>query len=566
MIYIEYEARTHKFVFECGQGETKIVSGLPERTFRKGSKRWAAPANRRNVEYMSKRLNNPQMFSVEALAIYNDIRNPKEIVKEKEQMPDWHTFKMYDPMNHQDNAFKKFYGNDEVALFFEQGLGKTYTAINLAAAWRATDLIEAVIVVCPTSVKLVWEEELEAYCNRPYKSHVLSAGKYKACDKFTDILTDMQNGTTDQFKWLIVGIEGFSQGKAFEHVLPFAKNRKCLVIIDESDGIKTPGKNRTNKCIELGTHCVKRMILSGTPITLGMEDLYTQFKFLNPEIIGYNNYYSFRAHFCITTSIKVSEDKYVEKITGYKNQNELLDLVAPYTLRVEKADALDLPEKISTKRFVTMSPDQKRMYNMMRDEFAIEMNGREYEVKSSLEQLLRLQQITGGHYPEDTGASIQLKPIPGKNPKLEELIETVNSIRGKVIVWCLFRAEIEMIADAMDERGIGTVEFHGGRDDDEKKQAVREFREHPEVKVFLATKAAARGLTLIEGDTAIYYSLGHSYGDYAQSQDRIHRIGQKNTCNYIHLVCEKTVDVKVANVMRDRKNVADMIYSIMKEE
>ena len=108
------------------------------------------------------------------------------------------------------------------------------------------------------------------------------------------------------------------------------------------------------------------------------------------------------------------------------------------------------------------------------------------------------------------------------------------------------------------------VQFHGGCDDTEKKFAVHSFRRDPETKVFLATRAAAYGLTLIEASTAIYFSQGYSLEEYDQSQDRIHRIGQKDSCNYIHLLCDRTVDTKVIKALKDKKSVAKMVYDSMK--
>jgi SNF2 family DNA or RNA helicase len=341
--------------------------------------------------------------------------------------------------------------------------------------------------------------------------------------------------------------------------------RRCAIVIDESSRIKTPGKTRTDRCVAFGKKAVKRMILSGTSITQGIEDLYTQFKFLNPDIIGYESFYSFRAQYCVTTSIEVAQDKFVQKIVGYKNEDELMTLIKPFTMRVEKEDALDLPPKTFTNRYVEMNPTQKRLYKEMKEELVAEVGGREYEVTTMLEQMLRLQQITGGHYPVDDGEKVLPTPIPGKNPKIAELMNLMDEIDGKTIIWCQFRSEIALVAENLRRAKIGFVEFHGGCDETEKKFAIQALRSDPSVKVFLATRAAAYGITLTQASTAIYYSQGYSLEEYSQSQDRIHRIGQNDHCNYIHLVCDKTVDTKVITALRNKKTVADLIYSLVKE-
>jgi SNF2 family DNA or RNA helicase len=569
-ISVNYDAKANKFLIKCGPEFNALVMGLPDRRFRKGSRVWAAPALRRNVMYMAKHINNPQMFSQEALAIFNVRRAElQEKPKGENKFPVWYDFKN-SPMPHQNDALHKYFPLNEAGIFFEQGLGKTFTSINLAAAWRMTDQIDAVVVICPSSIKLVWQEELDKHCPIDTQRHVLTSGKYKAADKFIGEKTD--------FQWLMVGIEGLSQGKAYEYVNKFMSGRRVAIILDESSGIKTPGKTRTDRCIAFGKMAVKRVILSGTSITQGIEDLYTQFQFLNPNIIGYESFYSFRAQYCVTMSIEVQEDKWVQKIVGYKNEGELMSLIKPFATRVEKIDVpdLNLPPKTFTNRCIPMNPTQKRLYAEMRDELTITAAGVEgeidldsiepsYEAVSVLEQSLRLQQITGGHYPWNTGEKIVPEPIPGVNPKIKELMSIIEQISGKLIIWCQFRPEIELVANALRGKGVSFVEFHGGCDDTEKKFAVHAIQKDPTVKVFLATRAAAYGLTLTEASTAVYYSQGYSLEQYAQSQDRIHRIGQDDHCNYIHLVCDKTIDIKIIRALADKKSVADLIYSLVKE-
>lgn len=556
MITIEYDKKQNKFLISCDHQDNALVMGLPDRRFRKATRVWAAPPLRRNIEYMASKMNNPQMFSQEALKVFNEARSElKKPLAAEAEFPPWYKFNS-DPYAHQMVALKKHYPCDEAAILFEQGLGKTFTSINLTTAWRMADQIDSVIVICPSSIKLVWQNELDEHCPLPTQRHVLTAGKYKAVDDFIENKTD--------FQWLVVGIEGLSQGKAFDYVERFALSRRCAIIIDESSRIKTPGKTRTDRCIKLGSLSKKRIILSGTSITQGIEDLYCQYKFLNPSIIGFDSFYTFRANYCITQQIEVGFEKYVTKIIGYQNEDELISSVGPYTSRVEKKDALDLPEKIFTNRILTMNPAQKKLYKDMKDEFMVEIEKEEYEVTTVLEQMLRLQQITGGFYPRDDGEKVTPTQIPGANAKLNELMSLLDEISGKVVVWCQFRSEISMIADALTKAGVPFVEFHGGIDDDTKRANVNSFRKSTP-KVFLATRAAAYGLTLIEASTAIYYSQGYSLEEYAQSQDRIHRIGQKYPCDYIHLLCENTVDIKIIKALEGKKNLADLVYSMMKE-
>lgn len=556
---IEYEQKSGKFLITCAPSEYAVVSGMPDRRFRKTTKTWAAPALKRNVEYMATHMSNPQMYSKEALTAFNEKRAQTAVVASgqsaQEVFPPWYKFKN-SPMTHQLSGLKKWYPLDYAAIMYEQGLGKTYTSINLSTAWRMTNKIDAVVVICPSSIKLVWNEELQKHCPIEYQSHTLTNTKSKSLENFIS--------NKDDFQWLVVGVEGLSQGNAYDKILSFMVGRRVAIIIDESSRIKTNGKIRTGRCIKLGAMASKRVILSGTALTQGIEDLFPQFKFLDPNILGFNSFYSFRAHFCVMIKMEVKKDQYVPKIVGYKNENELIESVAHCTQRVEKADVLDIEPKVFMNRHVTMNPTQKKAYADMVEELIVSIDGVEYEVTTVLEKMLRLQQITGGFYPSDDGEKTVPKPIPGKNPKLEELIRALDDISGKVIVWCLFRHEIAMIAERLEKEGIGFVEFHGGRSGDEKEEAVKAFKNDPRKKVFLASRAAAYGLTLTESKDAIYYSQGYSLEEYSQSQDRIHRIGQKGTCTYCHLLCDKTVDVDVIEALNGKKNLADMVYNLIK--
>lgn len=556
-MHIDFEEKSGMFVIDCAFHENKTVMAMPDRRFRKTSKKWVASSLRRNISYMSKNMADKSHYTPAAWAVFQSklslLKGPAAPVG----MPSWYKFKN-PPRDYQKHTMDKAFGCDYYGLFFEQGLGKTFTSINLACAWRMENQINAVVVVCPSSIKLVWEEELEKHCVLPYEFHALEAGKYK---KATDFIDD-----ENQFPWFVVGIEALSQGAAKEYLHDFLVKHRCLFLIDESSSIKNEGKTRTDVCIDYSKLAKKRIVMSGTSITQGIEDLYAQLKFLDADITGFDSFYSFRSEYCVTMPIEVQRNKWVQKIIGYKNENELLDNIAPYVSRVEKKDALDLPDKVFQNRYVTMTPAQSKMYLDMKHELFVEYgDGEEYVVDTVLEKILRLQQITSGFHPYDDGENVVPVAIPGKNPKIEELINVLNETNGKVIVWCLFRAEVEAICERLKSEGIGFVQFHGGIDSDGKKKSVTSFRNDKDTKVFVATKAAAYGITLTEASTAIYYGVWYSSDIYLQSQDRMHRIGQTNKCNYVHLVCPNTIDVEVMKALGGKISVAEMFYGSLKQ-
>lgn len=555
---IEYEERSNKFIIRTEQySEGSIVAGMPERRYRKASRTWAAPALKRNVRYMDAHMNNPQIYSAEALEVFNRVRGSLNGGSlDESEFPADFKFKN-PPMEHQMKALNKAYPLDSFALLFEQGLGKTYTTINLITAWYQAGLVDSAVIVCPSSIKLVWEKEIDKHCPIDTTRHVLASGQYKKADEFIK--------NKDGFQWFILGVEALSQGKAHEYMEKFFYGRKVAMAIDESSRIKNRTATRTTKCFTAGGMAKKKLILSGTSITQGVEDWYAQFFFLDKEILGYNSYYPFRDHFCVTMSMEVAPNRFQTKIIGYKNQEELMKLVGPYAMRVEKEDALDLPDKVFMNRYIEMGREQKKIYKTMEEELLSVVEGGVYEVTTILEQMMRLQQITGGFQPYDNSENVQPVPIKGRNAKVDEVVSLLEEIEGKVIIWCQFNAEIDAVAEALDKEKVSYVKFTGQSEDSEKSEAVESFQEG-NTKVFLASRAAAYGLTLTAASYAIYYSLGYSYEMYAQSQDRIHRIGQKDKCTYIHLVCQGTVDEKVLSALEIKRDTAAQVYQSLKNQ
>lgn len=564
---ISYNKKTNSFIIKTDFGTDSLltVQGMPERRFRKSTSDWSAPALIRNVRYMYEHMNNKSMFTEEAHAVYGKLLRKLHRVNEPERpkFPVWYQFK-HKPMAHQQQCLDRFYGLDAAAILFEQGLGKTYTSINLACAWHADEQITGVLVLCPSSIKLVWANELSEHSPMPFVSHALESGKNKAAESFIEQTAPRSGSPLPVF---VAGIESLSQGGGFEIIKDFVVRHRCLIILDESSKIKNPDSTRTERCLKLADLSKKRLILSGTSITQGIEDWYSQFSFLDRNILGFNSFYSFRDHFCETASMEVARNRFVSKIVGYRNEQELFNLVSPYVMRVEKEDALDIPEKTHMTRFVQPTPAQKKLYKQMREEMATEVDDVTYAVESVLEQRLRLMQITGGFYPHDNGEFVEPRPIEGKNPKVEEVIAIAEELGDrKFVVWCQFHSEVAAVAARLKEAGIGSVQFHGRMSDEEKKAADWAFKKDKSARVMIATRAAAYGLTWVCASYAVYFSLSYSLEEYSQSQDRIHRIGQKDKCTYIHLAMDNTIDIAVSRSLQGKQAVATMAYQSIKEQ
>lgn len=540
---VKYDKDKNQFVIDCPFHMNQMVQALPDRKWNKSRKAWLAPALKRNILFMKNNYRD-EFFEPDALEV---VKTYKEEKPKTIGFPSWYPFKS-EPMLHQRKGLDLAWGNTEFAFLFEQGLGKTKTTIDWASALRMDGQIDGVVIICPSSIKLVWEKELVKHCPIDYQVMPMQAGKGAKVKKWIE--------QPHEFPWLVFGIESFSQGNAIEMAEYFVKTRRCFAAIDESTTIKNFSAKRTQRCFDLARESKFRNIDTGTPVTQGIEDLYSQFNFLDPDILGFQSYYSFRNHYCIMGGFEQRQ------VVGYMNTEELVESIAPYSLRVTKDEALDLPPKVHQPRYVELSKEQRTIYDPLKKDLIAKVLDEDHEISVDmiLEQQMRLQQIVGGFYSvenEDTG-EYDVFPVKGKNPKIEDLKQVMSEIDGKLIVFARFRPEISLITDELELAGYKVVQFHGDCSDEEKVQAVDALQEG-NADVFVASYAAARGLTLTASTFTYYYSNSFSLEDRLQSEDRNHRMGTTSKVTYIDSIANNTVDIRIQEVIANKRLTADYV-------
>jgi SNF2 family DNA or RNA helicase len=170
---------------------------------------------------------------------------------------------------------------------------------------------------------------------------------------------------------------------------------------------------------------------------------------------------------------------------------------------------------------------------------------------------MRLQQITCGHFKADDGTT---QPI--KNNRITELMNVLDEIEGKVVIWAHFQYDITSIIKAIvEEYGPGTVvDYYGLTPQDERQKNIDAFQKDPKVRFMIGTpQTAGYGITLTAASTMIYYSNGYDLEKRLQSQDRIHRIGQSKPVTYIDIIAEDTVDQRIVKALRNKVNIASKI-------
>jgi len=496
----------------------------------------------------------------------------RESRKQGLRAPDFKFSTRLPPFEHQEEVFALSRDLPEFALFMEMGTGKTRIEVDTGTYLRAKGEIAGVLVVCPNSVKDTWEEEV-ALMAPEWSSHevvIWSAQARRAQrDRIAAFLT-VDAHPSPALRWFVVNVEGLSSDRAYEACERFLQLHRCLMIVDESSRIKTPKAKRTKNVIKLGQLAAYRRVMSGTPVTQGPLDLYTQFKFLDPGILGFSSFYTFRNRYAVMGGFNLKQ------VVGYANLEELVEIIEPYSYRVTRAECIDLPPKVFERLHVDLGKEQRVAYDQMKaDMFTDVVTRREAVQRVSvtivLTQLLRLQQIVGGFLPITTYNDLteleetHVEPILGTNAKIVALMEFLEDLAetSKVIIWARFRAEIALIADGLAARwGEDAVtQFHGGTSTVLRTAGRKRFQDLASPTRFFVgqTETGGLGITLTAADTVVYYSNSFNLESRLQSEDRAHRIGQDKTVTYVDLVARDTLDKKVLETLRSKKNLADLI-------
>lgn len=555
MLSVTFDNRTGKFMVEAPIEYLEVCRAIPHRKWDKKTHRWVVAPLVRNLKYLKAvgaKFDVVAQAAVDALELGPPVKYGK--------LPAEFKYK-FEPFDHQREALLRGLDQPAYALFMDPGTGKTKVIIDDAAVSWLRGGINANLVFCPNSIKSNWVDELEIH--DPMEREVHQHTTMPRLKKFISLRTDKP-------KWLIVGIESLSAGAAYSILKDYVCYHKTNVVIDESSRIKNFNSTRTTRAIDLGSMGKRRRIATGTPMTKGVQHLWSQYQFLDEYIIDMG-YYSFRNQFCVMGGFKA------KKIIGNKDVDELLEIVRPYTYIAKKEDCLDLPPKTFQVRRIQPSKEMVRLYNELVAEGAVLSGDRVTSYEYVITRDLRLQQITGGFVytdpiPEEmTGAEFaqaaddgRLDPIDGGNPKIEELNNLADEIDGKIIVWCRYRAEIGAVAQCLRKRGDGkVVEYHGGVSNDDRTDARRSFQSDPDVKYFVGQQSTGGiGITLHASNTTIYFSNSFNLEDRIQSEDRTHRSGQKSdSVTYVDLVIDQPdwVDSKVLKSLRNDRDYVDYL-------
>ena len=461
------------------------------------------------------------------------------------------------PYDHQLKALQKSWDKEYYGLFMEMGTGKSKVLIDEIASLYMRGKITAALIVAPKGVYRNWEKgELPAHMPDEIPIHVAA---WKAPSEMTiqdkkdlkEIL--IPNG---RLRILLMNVEAFSGTKGSKFAAQFLHKSNTLMAIDESTTIKTPSASRTKNILKIGKLAKYRRIMTGSPVTKNPLDVYSQLEFLSDKILR-QNYWAFRSRFAIMRNVNFGP-RSTQLVVGFQRIPELNTIVENHSYRVLKEDCLDLPDKVYEKRFVGLTPEQVKAYEEMRRFNMTELEGETMTSLSSLTALIRLHQISCGHIALDNG---ETKPL--KSNRMNELLNVLDEVEGKVIIWASYRFDLKHIEETLKNKfgEESTASYFGDTKDKDRQDIVERFQDkNSKLKYFVGNPSTGGyGLTLTAAHTVIYYSNTYDLEKRMQSEDRAHRIGQVNKVTYIDLISEGTIDEKIVQSLRSKIDIASAV-------
>jgi len=460
------------------------------------------------------------------------------------------------PYAHQIKALELSWDKPYYAYFMEMGTGKSKVLIDNIAMLYDEGKINGVLIISPKGVYKNWHDG-EIPTHLPDHIDQTSVLWQAMITKKQQLELDKVFTTGEDLHILNMNVEALSTKKGVEFAAKFLRCHRTMMAIDESTTIKNPDAKRTKHICSLGEFAAYKRILTGSPVTKSPLDLYKQCEFLKKELLGHTSYYTFRTRYAVMKTANFG-GKSVQIVTGYQHLPELSEKLKLFSYRVLKEDCLDLPPKTFVKRLVTLTPDQKKLYLQMKNLALAQMDGKMMTTATVMTQLMRLQQITCGHFNADDGTTHDVD-----SNRLPELMNVLEETEGKIVIWAHWQRDVNrIIREIAKKYGENSfVDYYGLTPMSERQSNINKFQDpNSPVRFFIGTtQTGGYGITLTAASTMVYYSNGYDLEKRQQSEARIDRIGQHYPMTYIDIYCEDTVDARIVKALKKKVNIASQI-------
>ena len=452
------------------------------------------------------------------------------------------------PYEHQRSALNQSANQKEWAYFMEVGTGKTKVTIDNFAYLYFTKKINAVLIIAPKSVYTIWENEIQI--------HLPNEIKYKIYKWNIDKPKDYASLNKSQdFRIFLINVEALSTKRGLDACVDYlSKNTSNFVVLDESTTIKNRTAKRSRNILKLRSLSRIRRILTGSPITKSPLDLYTQCQFLNPQLLGFTSYLTFRNRYAEMGDIPVGSGRFISIPKYYKRLDELEDKLKTFSTRIRKDQCLDLKPKIRQKRYIDLEGDNKTLYERLRVHALAIVENSTISFSNKLTEIIKLHQVCNGFTKNDDGELMQLH-----KQKLNALEEIIDETDGKIIVFANYIYNINEIVTFLQHKygKNSTVSIYGAVNVEDRTKAVKRIQEDKNTRfIVINPTTGGFGLTLTACNTVIYFSNNYNLEVRMQSEDRAHRMGQKGSVVYIDIVARNTLDEAIMKSLINKGKIA----------
>lgn len=436
------------------------------------------------------------------------------------------------PRGYQGRGAQLVLDEKTVALFFDTRTGKTLTSfLALARLWRR-GLVSKVVIFCPKSAIGVWKRQAKAHLNIPYTMSTL------------DDLCPQEGA----LNFLLVNYEATWRPRQKAAIQEFMSGDHAAAVTDEGHRIGNPRSRQSKAVGELGKAAEYRINLTGTPTDGDELELWGQFRFVRPQLLG--------------DDWKQFESKWLRK-AGYGNYDRKLKkhlrkdfyrLLSPYTFIIRRDEVLDLPPIDEYEIPFNLTGEAKRVYRELEDELYTEIAGETVVTPMRIQQMIRLQQVTGGFLNTDD-AVIHLE-----QDKLATLRDWLYDYRKKkIVIFSRFTAEIDALKTVLGrDYSVGVLD---GRTRDRTIWEQFQDKKDPQVLV-IQTRTGGEAIECSAADVGVSYSKSWSSREFSQCRDRL--IGQNKRIIFGHMTAEDTIDEDILSVVQKKGHKASAVLSNLK--
>ena len=439
-------------------------------------------------------------------------------------------------LHHQVEATAKLLPSRVGALFMEMGTGKSRTAIELARIRQTKNKIDCVVWFCPVSLKRHIRREIIKHTNCTEKDIYL----------FDDKTTE--DSVSQNCQWYIIGIESISSSNRTLYSAVQIIDERTMVIVDESTYIKGHDSMRTKRITKICEIAKYRLLLTGTPLTQGVVDLYAQMRFLSWKILGYKSFYTFSANHLVYS------DRHPGMILRSLNVDWLAERIKPYVYQVTKDECLILPPKRYGLRYCQLTENQQNAYQKAKDDFCDELLEYDDDYTSNSIAIFRLFSRLQGIA---CGFSGRLEL---EHNRIELLCDGIAAYPDThTVIWTKYRRSVDQIAGEVEH--LGNVFKYDGRLNEAVRDNVLDEWKAKGGFLIATQSLGGHGLDFTESATVFFYSCGFKFSEHIQAEDRNHRIGQSRPVTYIELWAHCGIEERIRAAIRSKESILEKFRS-----